>query len=639
MSIFLLETIQGTVFNDCDADRVQTPALGELAAEVGISGVLLNLLRGGNPVSTKTTDVTRSGATILKVAERRGITAGQVLLVGFGISEEHVAVSSTQVARTGPGNITVRTLLKDHDQGERVVDPSVDDAVILKTTAAAADGTYEFSGMGEGIFWIQEEDPIGFTSTTPNLVKFEVSFGNNLITITVFNDDGTETVVTKTVLDFEDDPADQTNVKDVIGIINFGDRLLDAVAETNRLSMEGDITRRMKEYILECFRDDAKNDLWVNLLNLMAPTLDIFLERAKTLGYLTQIDNCPPELLKHLGEIVNYQWREERDWEGQRECIKEVSSAYLIKGTKNSVERTLLHAGAKHATVNNLQDRIFTIRSKTIEGSSLSEEDRLPDSKVFRWGVYEIVTDKHMEIDPDIFAKTSIKSDLFDDVLKYAHIGGTDFIAGATSIGFGFVAFQDVAGPGDEVFSVDFNVGINYDVTVDVIEETPLDDSVDPEALIETIINPEAVLEEVAGTGDPDPLNPELDFVIFTENILTNEEITTLRQSRRAALKLTFVTPRARSVVTGIFQGTVEVKGPNPETVTDIRRITVVAGRRPGSRPNKLLLRSSGQHSRFAFEWDTRDLENGTYRLRVNARDREQIPNRGETEIMVEVNN
>ena len=287
----------------------------------------------------------------------------------------------------------------------------------------------------------------------------------------------------------------------------------------------GDITQRLRDaYIPDFYRDltvggqtmvggalSTNTGALIAFLEKCGPSLDYFLEYAKRLPQLLQIDHAPWQLLPYFGSMIGYHWDPSKDAEVQRRDIEFFFQQCKIKGTRRGIERAVLKSGATRAVVTNLSDRLFLIagapqRARFVNlgpeqppgllGSQISGADRLPDPTVFRYGVYEISTDLALPR-------------FINALMCYAHPAGTSFVANVDG-----QRVRAIGSPGDEAFHASFETAFEDDVLLEVSERAAADDTADPAVSAILSVSYQAFGTAVSGTADTDPTSPSILFEI-----------------------------------------------------------------------------------------------------------------------------
>ncbi|MGD9100577.1 MAG: SdrD B-like domain-containing protein, partial [Anaerolineae bacterium] len=184
----LTGTISGVVFNDWDGSGYQD------SGEDGLGGVLVELVDiDGNVVMTTTTvgdgtyvftDVPAAPYTVRENDPDGFVsTTNNVLPISMAPGGAATANFGDQLAGTVSGAV-----FNDLD-GNGVQDPGeggigvvvvelvdIDGNVVMSTTTAG-NGSYVFSGVEPGPYFVRETDPDGYSSTTPNEVSISVGAG------------------------------------------------------------------------------------------------------------------------------------------------------------------------------------------------------------------------------------------------------------------------------------------------------------------------------------------------------------------------------------------------------------------------------------------------------------------------------
>ena len=186
-----LGTVAGTVFNDTNSSG--SPDLGE----PGIGGVTVQLVNPSTGAVVATTTTAGDGSYTFM-----GVTPGSYTVKETDPSG-YVSTSPNTVSITVPaggaagaqfGDVQSSTLsgvvfndLNDNgtsNPGEpgiggvtiQLINPST--GAVVATTTTAGDGTYTLNGLPPGSYTVQETDPSGFTSSTPNAVSITLIAGN-----------------------------------------------------------------------------------------------------------------------------------------------------------------------------------------------------------------------------------------------------------------------------------------------------------------------------------------------------------------------------------------------------------------------------------------------------------------------------
>ena len=202
-------TIQGVVFDDRNGNTVQN------AGEPGVGGVTITLLQGGSTISTTTTTV--DGSYQFASLWLGDYTVQQTNLPGY----VDITPSEANISLTSPGQVET---VDFSDQAQASISGMVFydldengsyDAgeagiggveIILagdgsRTTNTAGDGSYAFASIPLGNYSVQETDPSGFGSTTPNSVTVPLITPGQIVTDVNFGDYGLPGDIEGTVFD------------------------------------------------------------------------------------------------------------------------------------------------------------------------------------------------------------------------------------------------------------------------------------------------------------------------------------------------------------------------------------------------------------------------------------------------------
>jgi len=173
-------TIQGTVFSDDNDNEVQD------GTEQGIADVTVALLQNSSTISTTTT--ASDGSYSFGPLFLGDYTVRETDLEGYASTtpnEVNVSLTSagqeTTVDFGDRGVGTIRGTVFDDMNGDGTMDAGepgiegvtvglVQDSSTISTTTTANDGTYSFAPLFLGEYAVQETDPEGYDSTTPNEV-------------------------------------------------------------------------------------------------------------------------------------------------------------------------------------------------------------------------------------------------------------------------------------------------------------------------------------------------------------------------------------------------------------------------------------------------------------------------------------
>ncbi|MCP4105010.1 MAG: Cna B-type domain-containing protein [Desulfobacteraceae bacterium] len=210
-------SITGVVFNDVNGDTIQS------TGEKGIAGIVVELLdSNGNVAETATTDINgvyeftnvNPGDYTVQETDPSGfvsttpnevvvtLQAGGAVTTNFG-DREQGSISGTVFSDTNRDGIQ-----NSDEKGLFFVTVKLTDnnGNVVETATTDANGIYQFINVTPGDYTIQETDPSGFTSTTPNEVpvtllsgeSLTVSFGDydgGTISGIVFNDTNSDGVM------------------------------------------------------------------------------------------------------------------------------------------------------------------------------------------------------------------------------------------------------------------------------------------------------------------------------------------------------------------------------------------------------------------------------------------------------------
>ncbi len=172
-------TVSGTVFNDLNGNGVQDPGEG------GIGGVTVTLTpTGGGAARTATT--AGDGSYLFG-----GVTSGSYTVTetdpsGYGSTSSNVVPVSVPAGGGATANFgdqqqgTVSGTVFNDLNGNGVQDPGEpglggvtvqllnSNGNVIATTTTTGGGNYSFTNLTPGTYTVQETDPVGFVSTTPN---------------------------------------------------------------------------------------------------------------------------------------------------------------------------------------------------------------------------------------------------------------------------------------------------------------------------------------------------------------------------------------------------------------------------------------------------------------------------------------
>jgi hypothetical protein len=174
-----VDTVGGAAFNDADGDGVYD------SSETGVSGVVITLTTSTG-IFTRTTvgngsylfsDV-RTGDHFLSAADVPGFVRTTSREVMVSVSSEGSASAYFGYQQEGTISGIVFTDLNDDGIkgasesgiGGVTVTLQADGGAIVEAVRTVGDGSYLFSDVTQGSYTVEETDPEGFTSTTPNSV-------------------------------------------------------------------------------------------------------------------------------------------------------------------------------------------------------------------------------------------------------------------------------------------------------------------------------------------------------------------------------------------------------------------------------------------------------------------------------------
>ncbi|MGB0383793.1 MAG: SdrD B-like domain-containing protein [Ardenticatenaceae bacterium] len=190
-----LGTLSGTIYNDLNGNGVFD------AGEPGISGVTVTLENGDS------TTTVNSGSYLFS-----DLTPGNHTVVasdptGFVSSTPNSQIVSVPATGSATANFgyqqigTVNGVVYDDQNGNGTRDsgePGMSGVTVqlingeTRTTTTAGDGSYSFNGVSEGVYTVQETNPAGFVSTTPDSITVSVPAGGSATAN--FGDQATGTV-------------------------------------------------------------------------------------------------------------------------------------------------------------------------------------------------------------------------------------------------------------------------------------------------------------------------------------------------------------------------------------------------------------------------------------------------------------
>ncbi len=195
--------VTGVVFNDLDGDSEQS------SEEKGLPGVTVQLLRGATTELTATTD--SNGVYFLLWDELGDYTVRETDLEGYvSTSPNEVNVSKTMPSQVETVNFadrgigTIHGTVFDDSNGDGTQDTEEsgikgvnitlhqDNSTDL-STVTASDGSYEFVALGLGDYTVEETDPEGYSSTTPNVITASLTMTRQVAAVD-FGDRGIGTI-------------------------------------------------------------------------------------------------------------------------------------------------------------------------------------------------------------------------------------------------------------------------------------------------------------------------------------------------------------------------------------------------------------------------------------------------------------
>ncbi len=179
-------TVTGIVYEDIDGNGVRDPG------EPGIGGVQVKLV---GETGQRTTATSGDGAFLFAAVTPGSYTVEEIDPVGYSSSTPNlraVSVASAGAASASFGDQAAGTVagsVYDDLNGNASQDPGEPGlgGVVIRlsgvtgqrTATTSGDGVYQFSGVVPGTYAVEEIDPVGFFSTSPNLRTVSLSSGGS----------------------------------------------------------------------------------------------------------------------------------------------------------------------------------------------------------------------------------------------------------------------------------------------------------------------------------------------------------------------------------------------------------------------------------------------------------------------------
>jgi uncharacterized protein (DUF2141 family) len=177
-------TVSGSVFVDGDGNGTRD------AGESGIGGVTLRLLGATGQRSTTTAGDGSYRFTAVVAGAYQVEETDPLGYVSTTPNSRSISVATGGSANADFGDLAVGsvtgTIFEDlNGDGSRdASEPGLGGVTVVlvgkstqRSTTTSGDGTYQFSSVEPGTYSVEETDPIGFSSTTPNLRTINVASG------------------------------------------------------------------------------------------------------------------------------------------------------------------------------------------------------------------------------------------------------------------------------------------------------------------------------------------------------------------------------------------------------------------------------------------------------------------------------
>lgn len=179
-------TISGIVFNDADGTGQQTPE------EQGLAGVTLRLKSTSAEVWTTTSR--EDGSFLFTQVAPGGYWLEEIDLPGYGSTTPNLRSLSVENGGAGVANfgdqasgsvaglvfldINGNGIREANESGLAEVSISISGAGVERVAITSVEGRYSFTDLGPGNYTIEETDPSGFISTTPNVRAITLASGS-----------------------------------------------------------------------------------------------------------------------------------------------------------------------------------------------------------------------------------------------------------------------------------------------------------------------------------------------------------------------------------------------------------------------------------------------------------------------------
>lgn len=179
-------TVSGIVFHDLDGNGLRD------SGEPGIGGVSIRLMDG---TGQRTTTTSGDGSYLFTFVTPGSYSVEETDPLGYSSTTPNAR--SVSVAAGGSANAsfgdqaagTIAGAVFEDTNGDGSRDPGeagiggvtirLSGSVGQRTTTTSGDGSYQFPGTTPGTYSVEETDPLGFTSTTPNLRTVSLSSGGS----------------------------------------------------------------------------------------------------------------------------------------------------------------------------------------------------------------------------------------------------------------------------------------------------------------------------------------------------------------------------------------------------------------------------------------------------------------------------